>query len=193
TFDCPGAGTGANQGTIAGDINDVGTIAGIYIDGNGVNHGFVLADGVFTTFDAPGAGTGAGQGTEPMFFSALTPLGAITGFYIDANNAMHGFVRAPEGLITTFDVLRAGTGAGQGTEPMANNRPGAIAGYYIDANNASHGFLRGSPNGTITNFDAPGAGKGAGQGTFPMTNNKKGAIAGYYIDAGDVYHGFLRD
>jgi hypothetical protein len=57
TFDAPGAGTGANQGTIAGDLNDLGVIAGYYIDANNVSHGFLLnPDGTFTTFDAPGRG-----------------------------------------------------------------------------------------------------------------------------------------
>ena len=44
----------------------------------------------FITFDAPGAGTGAGQGTFPI---TINTAGAITGFYIDANNVSHGFVR----------------------------------------------------------------------------------------------------
>jgi hypothetical protein len=105
----------------------------------------------------------------------------------------HGFVRNADGLITTFDVPHAGTGAGQGTIPNGNNRPGVIVGTYIDANGANHGFLRGEPNGTITTFDAPNAGKGAGQGTIAGSNNRKGAIAGYYIDASGVYHGFVRN
>jgi hypothetical protein len=58
-----------------------------------VRHGFLLApDGTITTFDAPGAGTGAFQGT---FTSQNNPGDAITGFYIDANNVYHGFLRTP--------------------------------------------------------------------------------------------------
>jgi hypothetical protein len=53
-----------------------------------------------TTFDVPGAGTGAGQGTIP---SGMNPWNAITGWYIDANNVNHGFVRSPNGSFTTFD------------------------------------------------------------------------------------------
>src|SRR5215831_12481713 len=52
------------------------------------------------TFDAPGAGTGPFQGTQP---SAINPAGGICGNIADANNMSHGFVRAPDGTITTFD------------------------------------------------------------------------------------------
>jgi hypothetical protein len=69
--------------------------------------------------------------------------GTIAGYYIDANNASHGFLRgSPNGTITTFDVPGAGKGATQGTFPMTNNKKGAIAGYYIDAGGVIHGFLR---------------------------------------------------
>jgi hypothetical protein len=35
--------------------------------------------------------------------------GVVSGNYIDSNNVNHGFLRAPDGTITTFDVLQAGT------------------------------------------------------------------------------------
>ena len=42
------------------------------------------------TFDAPGAGTGAFQGTLPY---GINPEGAIAGYYVDASNVAHGFLR----------------------------------------------------------------------------------------------------
>src|ERR1035438_3440214 len=51
----------------------------------------------FITFDAPGAA----NGTVANFIS---PVGAIVGWYSDANNAIHGFVRNPDGVFTTIDV-----------------------------------------------------------------------------------------
>ena len=48
--------------------------------------------GDITTFDVPGAGAGAGQGTVALFNN---PADAITGYYIDANNVFHGFLRIP--------------------------------------------------------------------------------------------------
>src|SRR5690242_2599165 len=59
-----------------------------------------------TTFDAPGAGTAPGQGTVAF---SLNPAGAIAGFFRDANNARHGFLRAPDGTFTIIDDPAAGT------------------------------------------------------------------------------------
>src|ERR1044072_7658212 len=65
TFDAPGAGTGAFQGTVATNINPSGTIIGFSRDADNARHGFIRSrDGSFTIFDAPGAGTGPGQGTR---------------------------------------------------------------------------------------------------------------------------------
>ncbi len=102
TFDAPGAGTGAGQGTLSQGISDLGITYGYYIDGSGVAHGFLrLPGGEFATFDAPGAGTAAGQGT---FAFSLNPEGALAGYYIDGNGVLHGYVRTLRGAITTFDA-----------------------------------------------------------------------------------------
>ena len=49
-------------------------------------------DGAIIAFDAPGAGTGPGQGTIPL---SNNPVDAITGYYIDASDVTHGFLRTP--------------------------------------------------------------------------------------------------
>src|SRR5438874_3521166 len=110
-----------------------------------------------TTFDVPGAGTGPGQGTISFM---INPAGQITGFYFDASNLRHGFLRAPDGAITTFDA----PGADQGTRSLSINPAGAVAGFYRDASFVAHGYLR-TLDGTFTTFDAPGAGTGPFQGT----------------------------
>jgi hypothetical protein len=38
----PGAGTGIQQGARAASINDLGLVAGSYLDSNGDSHGFLL-------------------------------------------------------------------------------------------------------------------------------------------------------
>jgi hypothetical protein len=56
-----------------------------------VYHGFLRTPhGEFFTFSAPGAGKGDWQGTQP---TTINSKGAITGFYIDAGNVYHGFLR----------------------------------------------------------------------------------------------------
>jgi hypothetical protein len=204
TFDAPGAGTGAFQGTIAIGINPAGAIVGQYVDASFVYHGFVRAkhdrdeeESTFTTFDAPGAGTGAFQGT---FATGINPAGAIVGYYTDASGVNHGFLRAKddrdeeESTFTTFDAPGAGTGVNQGTFPGNINPAGTIAGYYFDASKVFHGFLR-TEDGTFTTFDAPGAGTAFGQGTltaFFSGLNPAGAITGNYRDASNVNHGYVR-
>ena len=59
--------------------------------------------------------------------------GTIAGYYVDSNNAYHGFVRNHNGHITPINVLGAGTGAYQGTWPYGSNSEGAIAGRFLHA------------------------------------------------------------
>jgi hypothetical protein len=106
--DVTGAGTDTFQGTCAcwpipcfGGINAAGTVTGSYLDGNYVMHGFLRTrDGKIVTFDAPGAGSTPGtssstwyQGTQA---AAINPEGAITGYYTDKHNVVHGFLRTAE-------------------------------------------------------------------------------------------------
>ena len=87
----------------------------------------------YTTFDAPGAACTAGQppalsgwGPAPGTYAvSMDESGAIAGYVIDANNVMHGYLRAPDGTMTMFDVPGAGTDSGQGTK-AGNMSAGAI-------------------------------------------------------------------
>jgi len=195
-FEAPGAGTTPSlpcqpygvQGTIPGNINPVGEIAGIILDANNVYHGFVRTHhGKFATFDPPGAGTGPFQGTWVSFAAGLTAQGTTTGWYIDEAYSYHGYVRTADGKITTFD----GPGEGvQFTIAASSNSQGATVGIYLDAANLFHGFLR-TKEGKITTIDVPFAGTGAYQGTQLEANNDEGVIAGNYIDANGANHGFV--
>lgn len=186
TFDAPGSGSGANQGTEAVGINLCGTITGNVTDNGNGTHGFVRShEGRFSEFDAPGANPVLG-GTYP---SAINDLDVVTGSDVDTNGVSHGFVRAADGYIVVFDDLQApaGNGANQGTTPVAINDFGVIVGSYVDGNNLIHGFVR-AADGKITTFDPPGA----SQGTYVGNINNEGVIAGTYNDANGVGHGFLR-
>lgn len=186
SFDAPGAGSGAYQGTFAFSINASGAITGYYWDASLEYHSFVrAADGTMTTFDAPGAGTGGqGQGTYAV---SINDSGVITGYYSDASATRHGFLRTASGTISSFDVP-----AVVATFPTGINESGYVVGYtFTPKGLALPGFLRGVELGGIATFRAPGAGTGNSEGTFPYSINNAGTIAGYYIDAGSVYHGFL--
>jgi hypothetical protein len=173
TFDAPGAGAAADNGTFGQAINPDGAIAGYYLDASSVHHGFLrAADGTITTFDAPGAGTEFSSGT---FVQAINPAGAIAGFYVDASRNFHGFVRAADGGITTFD------GPPGGLYVSAINPAGTVAGSYL-----GHGFVR-AASGTITTIDAGALGL-----TEVTSINPSGKVVGSFNDANGS-HGFLRD
>ena len=135
----------------------------------------------FTVFDAPGAGTASGQGTISY---DTNNSGVSTGVYFDSSYNSHGFVRAAEGTITTFDV----DGPLSQTFPDWMNDRGAIVGFYYNASaGITDAFLR-KPSGRIVTFDALG-----GNSTYTLCNaiNDAGTIVGQYGDSnGD--HGFAR-
>jgi hypothetical protein len=169
-------------------INPAGMITGRYFDANLVGHGFLRArDGTITTFDPPGStGTTVGGDSEPFAGPPINPAGVITGDYFDASGVDHGFLRARDGTITTFDA----PGAVNGTSFVSCITPaGAVAGISFDANFVGHGFLR-APDGTFTSFDPPGSAPPFG--TNPIGINPAGAITGWYSDMSVVFHGFLQ-
>lgn len=90
TFNVPHAA----YGTVANDINDAGTITGVYDDIHGIA-GFVRsAQGAFTTFDVPGAVYG--NGYVYTFAASINHNGSVTGSYYN-NTGYHGFLRARTG------------------------------------------------------------------------------------------------
>jgi len=198
TFDPPGAGTGAYQGTgctyfpCALAINDAGTIVGSYTDANNVNHGFIRnSDGNFTSFQAPGADTtpNSGNGTGA---TSINDEGAITGYFYDAHGVAHGFLRNPEGVIVTFDV----PGAVNGTFPNFISAEGDIVGGSMDANLQWSAFVR-RHNGSVVTFTGPGACTvGVVAGCFGAAGwliDPYGRAVGSYEDTNFVTHGMIRD
>ena len=122
----------------------------------GARHGFVTnRRGAVTSFDIPGAAYLVVKGNNNR--------GEVVGEYVDFGavpgpdgllppNSVHGFIREPDGQITTFDV----------PSPYLHdigdiNDRGQIVGYYYDPTrpfNLSGGFLR-EPNGEIVKLDVP--------------------------------------
>jgi hypothetical protein len=99
-----------STGTIVTAINKAGAITGYYTVANGRTFGFVRRPGgTFETFDVPGTFITVLPEIFGFPVSSLTPAssmndkGAITGSYSD-NSGSHGFVRSPEGIITSFDL-----------------------------------------------------------------------------------------
>ena len=100
---------------------------------------------VIVTFDPPGS--------VDTFALDINPEGNLAGYYLDAGNVFHGFLRDSSGSFTAIDAPSAGTGSGQGTKSESINSSGAIAGLYVDVNFMVHGYLR-SRDGSFSSFDA---------------------------------------
>jgi len=142
-IDVPGAGSDgySGQGTFPQGINDLGEVSGYYADVNSVYHGFVRsAAGHIKTFDVPttcsSATPPADCAFEGTFPGGINLVGTIVGTYYGEDGNPHGFWRAADGTITTFDVPRAG----YLTVPVSLNDRGQITGVAYDGNFATHGL-----------------------------------------------------
>ena len=161
TFEVPGAAV-----TQAVGINPSGTTTGMYCDAEFVAcHSFVRAADAFAAFD---------PAMSPNLSGVINPAGAVTGTYSDAG-LFHGFVRAANGTVTTFDAPDV-CGTMNGTVPLGINPAGLVVGTYWDAGCAhSHGFVR-TLQGTFTTIDVPNA-----VDTEVHAINPAGAISGACI------------
>ncbi len=64
-------------------INDLSNACGFFVDGSGVNHGWLLVQGTLTQLDFP-----ASIGTQAL---GLNNKGVVVGTYGDTGNMTHGF------------------------------------------------------------------------------------------------------
>jgi VCBS repeat-containing protein len=165
--------------TYAKGLNDKGEVVGIYLDANGVTHGFIDDAGVFTTLDDPSAANIPGAGTIP---AGITNAGEIVGTYVDANFVNHGFTDIA-GVFTSFEDPLASPA--HGTAVYGVNDSGDIVGGYTANNESVHGFLLDGSGFHTIDDPSPGASLNAASGL-----NDFGEIAGSYW-VGGVNYGFL--
>jgi len=85
SFDVPVPGATVTQ---PDDINARGQIAGGYVDGVGVLHGFLVVGANFTSLDFPGATATIAWG--------INSAGQIVGRYAAADGSNHGFLAQPD-------------------------------------------------------------------------------------------------
>jgi uncharacterized membrane protein len=166
--------------TIVFGINKHNVIAGAYIDGNDVTHGFFgPLNGTYTTFDYGGTSTG----TVPR---ALNDDGDITGFAADPSFVLGAeFLRQADG--TLLPIQKDGVqldGIAQGIIKKGETSTGD----YIDPN-----------TGLRTGYLATGGTYQSGVSlnlneltTNPRALNKHGTLVGFYLETdGVTTHGFI--
>jgi hypothetical protein len=131
--------------------------------------GASVSSKAFTDFDLPDAAYGT-------FAYGVNLIGTITGYYIDAFNELHAFLRDNSGKAANVDP--PGTAPGTfGALAAGINSEGAITGFFDDSNFLFHGFIRDN-RGTYVTIDVPSA--GVVYGTSGNAINAEGVTTGYY-------------
>jgi hypothetical protein len=73
--------------TFVNGMNDAGTVVGSYVV-NGISHGFVFDNGIYTTVDNPAGVLKGGHGTV---ITGINDAGDLVGYTLDASNGTHSF------------------------------------------------------------------------------------------------------
>jgi hypothetical protein len=139
----------------------------------------------YTTFDPQGSATGTGPlgGTWPV---AINNSGFVAGYFYDSNSSTHGFLRGPDGTITTIDPPNSLGG----TQVTAINNSGTLIGIYTGQDHRQHGFVRTS-DGTFSDVLLPSYGTNPPSNPLPASIDDNGDIAGSFLGSDGVSHGFL--
>jgi len=172
TFDYPGTG---NQ-TRPQKINSAGDITGVYLDANGISHGFTrFANGTFSApIDDPNSPT---PFTEAR---GINDSRTVCGDYTDVNGAFEGFFLS-HNHFTNYDP------ATQFTIVLGINNAGDFCGSDIpDATGIQSGFV--NIGGILTEFVVTNA-----TATLAYQINTTNTSCGYYIDGAGATHGYYRD
>jgi hypothetical protein len=146
-----------------------------------------------TTFDVPAA---AGRTVLATYPDIINLEGEIIGAYLDTdgtNFVFHGFLRSPQGVITTFDAPNASADS-YGTFGNGLNVEGTTVGDYTNSIFNYGGFIR-RQDGTFETYRDPDActtGDPEGcEGTGFFAINTSGVIVGGYVDKNFVQHALL--
>ena len=126
----------------------------------------------FTSFDIPGA--------TSYFVPGINDEGVVAGLWFAADGSEIGFIRSPDGHITT-PIVDPNDNTGV-TVLRAINDEGVIAGFY--GANVSNGFLL--TDGKFRTVDFPGAASTALRGI-----NNLGDVSGAYSDLNADEFGFI--
>ena len=172
TFDYPGTG---NQ-TRPQKINDLGTIAGIFVDPSAESFGFTRrSNGVFSPPIAdPNATTNFTEGR------GINNSNTVCGDYVDSAGAFEGFFFS-HNTFTNYVVPNSTT-----TIVLGINNVGDFSGSNIPTGGIQEAFL--NIGGVVTEFAITGA-----TATLAYQLNATNQSTGYYIGSDGLTHGYWRD
>jgi uncharacterized protein (TIGR03437 family) len=120
----------------------------------------------FVEFDVPGA--------RAVIATGINNRGQVAGWFTDAGNTAHGFVRSPDGAtVTTFDLPAPLPGT---LRVNGINNLGQIVGSFSDVK-GFHGFIR-EPDGELTFFEITTVASLPGLGADATGINDLGEVVG---------------
>jgi hypothetical protein len=132
--------SGAQLLLCSDDYNDVGQAEySAALDPN-LSSTHLLWHVVFTNVQSVGPyGMDHGQRCHQQFTPRRAPARLLLAECGRLQQCGHGFVRAADGTVVTFDAPGAGTG---GTNAFDISPSGEAMGWYLDSNFTFHGFVR---------------------------------------------------
>jgi len=114
--------------TQASSINNLGDVAGFFIDTNDFGHSFLLSGGVFQPVAVP-------AGVQGTFVNGLNDSGDVVGTFSDISGVPQGFLRNHRGIrFVNFPNAIS-------TNPTGINDSGRIVGIYTDTTGFTHSFF----------------------------------------------------
>ena len=154
-------------------VNNFGTIAGDYLDTNGVQHGMLL--GKKTTF----ATLDYNKCQSSIAAYGINNTCSVAGWCIGTSGAEIGFTWTKG---TFVDVNFPN---GLGTEPTGINDQGDVVGLYFDSAGVQHGFLK-KAGGKYQSIDVSGESSAAA-----WSINNAGQITVYAVNSSGGFDAFL--
>jgi hypothetical protein len=178
------AGTGNAQAT---GVNNSGVVCGFYVDSVGVNHGFLLTNGVLTTLNYPNS-------TSTMALG-LNNENQVVGTFADALGNGHGFLyNSQYGIYQQIDDPLAVPPSG--TTVNGINNAGDIVGFYVDDIGNTDGFVAtpapacSTVSPSVLNFGTVAVGTTSAPQAVTVTNcaSTPTVIVKYLFTAPYVFH-----
>jgi len=156
-------------------INARGAIVGKHVDADGVPHGFLYANGEFTSIDVPGALMTLGA-------RAINAQGDIFGSFHDRHDVQHVYVLSNGRFTKIAHPGAIATAAG------GINNAGDITGQWWNQNDRSRGYIQ--RDGRFYNVMGP---EGTGNVHVRMAQDNGRVMVGHFVSEVDgASRGFIR-
>jgi probable HAF family extracellular repeat protein len=159
-------------------VNNLGAIAGDYVDSKSVQHGMILKGKALTTIDRTNCSTT--PGATAIAFYGINRAGTVVGWCQDTVTGVNDAFSYFKGKFTT--IFPPGSIS---TQAHGINDKGQIVGTYLDSANNQHGFLLSGK--TYTTLDVPGGFTNSDAWAI----NNQGLITIFALNGSGKYDSFL--